>query len=127
MLKSGVTSDNIRNNESYNEADIPLYIKQAMLCSLLHIDTRKCEIFKALNLSFSTVWRIILSEQKLNNVPKLTSFIELYDLMHSLLDLVPCPLRDCLPIAFARSVSILSEVSRSALQGIKANLLKNTF
>ena len=61
-------------------------------CSLLlHRYTRKCEISKALNLSFSPVWRIILSEQKIRNVTKLSSFVERYDLMHSLLDLTPCP------------------------------------
>jgi len=125
VLKSGVTSDNIRNNESYNEADIPLYIKQAMLCSLLHIDTRKCEIFKALNLSFSTVWRIILSEQKLKNVPKLTSFIELYDLMHSLLDLVPQ--KDCLSKASATSVYIFRGFARCSTGNQSKSGEKGTF
>ena len=41
---------------------VPIYFKQARLCSLLlHTYTRKCEISKALNLSFSTVWRIIMN------------------------------------------------------------------
>ena len=62
---------------------------------------------------------------KFRNVPKLSSFIELFDLMHSLRDLTcPVPQRDCPTIASARSVSIFSEVLRGVLQGIQANLGK---
>ena len=57
-------------------------------------------------------------------MPKLTSFIELNNLMHSLLHLAPCPPMDYLSIASARSVSIFSEVLRGALQGIKEHLVK---
>ena len=76
---------------------IPIYFKQARLCSLLHTYTRKCEISKPLNLCFSTVWRIILSEQKLSECNKINQVIELHDLMHSLPDLVTC-LPEGLPI-----------------------------
>ena len=45
---------------------LPIYLKQARLWSLLlHIYTRKCEMAKTLNLTFSPVWITILSEQKI--------------------------------------------------------------
>ena len=51
---------------------MPIYFKQARLCSfLLHTHIRKCEISKALNLSFSNVWRITLSEQKIKERAKI--------------------------------------------------------
>ena len=60
-------------------------------------------------------------------MPKLTSFIERCDLMHSLLDLAPCPVspRETAYPSRLTDVSIPSEVLRGALQRIKANLVKN--
>ena len=80
--------------------------------------------FQNINVTFFD-WRIILSEKWYRNVPKLTTFIELYDVMHLLLGIAPCLPEGLFIHSVCRYVSIFLEVLWGVQQGIKANMVKN--